>query len=137
MTRTADAFEIGGDLAPDIAAIKIVEPGMRQMRERGGERLLLQDGADRRRLAVDEKLSGKARHVLQPGKMSPRQPRLAAGHRIAVAGLRDGRRQQHIERQFSAVGLAPPRSASIQPPTAPGTVSAASGPRGGIVSYSR
>ena len=39
--RAADAFEIGGDLAPDIAAIKIVEAGMRQLRERFGQRLLL------------------------------------------------------------------------------------------------
>ncbi len=29
--RAMDAFEIGGNLAPDVAAIKIVEPGLRQM----------------------------------------------------------------------------------------------------------
>ena len=35
--RAADALEIGGDLAPDVAAIEIVEPGMGEMLERGGE----------------------------------------------------------------------------------------------------
>ena len=39
--RAADAFEIGGDLAPHVAAIKIVKPSTRQMRERFGQSLLL------------------------------------------------------------------------------------------------
>ena len=67
--RAADAFEIGGDLAPDIAAVEIVEAGMGELLERRGERLLLQRGADRRRLAVDQKGRGKARHVLELGQM--------------------------------------------------------------------
>ncbi len=29
--RAMDAFEIGGDLAPDVAAVKVVEAGLRQM----------------------------------------------------------------------------------------------------------
>ena len=33
----ADALQIGGDLAPDVAAIEIVEPGVRELRERVGE----------------------------------------------------------------------------------------------------
>ena len=56
---TADAFQIGGDLAADIAAIKIVEPGLRQMRERRGEGFLLEDGADRRRFAAGEERPAK------------------------------------------------------------------------------
>ena len=50
--RAADAVKVGRDLAPDVAAIKIVEAGMGEMRQRFGERFLLQGGADRRRFAV-------------------------------------------------------------------------------------
>ena len=60
---TADAFEVCGDLAADVAAIKIVQPGLRQMRERRCEGFLLEDGADRRRFAAGEELAGEARHV--------------------------------------------------------------------------
>ena len=35
--RAADALQIGGDLAADIAAIEIVEPGGAELFERGGE----------------------------------------------------------------------------------------------------
>ena len=38
---TADAFQVCGDLAADVAAIEIVEPGLRQMRKRRGEGFLL------------------------------------------------------------------------------------------------
>ena len=107
---------------------------MGEMRERGGERLLLQLSADRRRLAVDQKRRGKARHVLQFGEMLLRQPRLAARDRIAVAGVRDGRRRAGHRAAACRRGRSRLRSASIQPPTAPGTVSAASGPRVGMVS---
>ena len=40
--RAADALQIGGDLAADIAAIEIVEPGIGEMFERGGEGGLLE-----------------------------------------------------------------------------------------------
>ena len=35
--RAADALEIGGNLAPDIAAIEIVKPGMGELLERRGK----------------------------------------------------------------------------------------------------
>ena len=85
--RAADAFEVGGDLAPDIAAIEIVEAGMGKMRKRLGERLLLQGGAGRRRFAVQQECRGEARHGLKLRKMIVREPRLAARHPIAVAGV--------------------------------------------------
>ena len=59
--RAADAFEIGGDLAADVAAIEIVEAGMGEMRQRFGKSLLLERRADCRRLAVDEKRRGETR----------------------------------------------------------------------------
>src|SRR6185503_12386348 len=52
--RAADALEIGGDLAPDIAAVEIVEPGAGEMLERGGKRALFDAGAHFWRLAVDQ-----------------------------------------------------------------------------------
>ena len=76
--RAADAVEIGGDLAPDIAAIEIVEAGMGEVRQRFGKRRLLELGADFRRLAVDQKRRGKARQRFQVGELLSRQPRLAA-----------------------------------------------------------
>ena len=86
--RTADAFQIGGDLAADIAAIEIVEPGMGEMLERVGERGLLQAAPDFGRLAVDEKGLQKARRGFElgvffdasaaPGCASPRSPRAHA-----------------------------------------------------------
>ena len=54
-------------------------------------------------LPSSEKHVGKTRRVFQSGEMLLRQPRLAAGDRVAVAGAGDGRRQQHVERQFSAI----------------------------------
>ena len=100
--RAADAFEIGRHLAPDIAAIEIVEPGMGELFERRGQRFLLEDGADRGNFAVDQECFGKARHALQGFEAFQRQPLLAARDGIAVARLRDGRREQQRERHFSA-----------------------------------
>ena len=53
--RAADALEIGGNLAADIAAIEIVEPGMGEMLERRGKCGLFEPRADLRHLAVDQK----------------------------------------------------------------------------------
>jgi len=40
--RAADAIEIGRDLAPDVAAIEIIEPDMSELLERCGERRRVQ-----------------------------------------------------------------------------------------------
>ena len=105
------------------------------MLERGGERALLRAVAPTSGgLPSTRKVVGEARRVLQLGELLGGQPRLAARHRVALAGLAD--RACRAARRAAAV---PPSacaasSASIQPPTAPGTVSAASGPRDGIAS---
>ena len=135
--RAAEALEIGGDLAPDIAAVEIVEPGMGELVERGGERGLLEHLAGVGRLAVDQEGRREAGHVLELGELLGGEPGLAARDGIAFAGVADRRRQEQ-----SRGGRRPPcaratSSASDQPAIAPGTVSAASGPRGGMVSCSR
>ena len=63
--RTADRFEVGGDLGGDVAAIEVVKAGMGELVERVGETRLLPDGADLRRLALGEEVRGEARHILQ------------------------------------------------------------------------
>ena len=78
---------------------------MDKVRERLREPLLFQCGSDRRRLAVDQKCCGEFRHVLELGKVLLGEPRLAARHGIAVAGVDDGRCQEDAERQPRAVGL--------------------------------
>ncbi len=133
--RAADAFQIGGDLAADIAAIEIVEPGMAQMIERCANAVCLQGDAGVRRLAVGEE--GLPRSRARPcssASFSAREPRLAAGDDIAVAGMADRGREQHRRAASCRRSAFAASSASVQPPIAPGTVSAASGPRGGIVS---
>jgi len=67
--RAADAVEIGGDLAADVAAIKVVEAGMGEVLERRRQRLLFQYGADVGRLAVDQERRSEARHVHKLGQM--------------------------------------------------------------------
>ena len=61
--RTADALQIGGDLAADVAAIEVVEPGLREMLERVGEFALLEPRAGLRRFAVDEEGLHEARRA--------------------------------------------------------------------------
>ena len=51
--RAADTFEVGGDLAANIAAVEIVEPGLRELVEGGGESGLFGARAHFRDLAVD------------------------------------------------------------------------------------
>ena len=66
--RTADAVEIAGDLACDIAAIVIVEPGMGEMIERCGERWLLEGRAGIGRATIDQECLRKAGDVPQFGE---------------------------------------------------------------------
>ena len=101
--RAADLFQIGADLAPDIAAIEILKPGFRQMIERRRERALHHGDAGLRRLAVDQERRGEARRVLHLRRFFFGQPRLAARHGVAGARRRDRGREQKIERQFSAM----------------------------------
>ena len=131
--RAVDAFEVGGDLAPDVAAIEVIEPGTGEMIERGGKRRLPEGRALRRRLAVDQESSAK------PGIFE-----LARNRRRRRAWLRDtakpSRRADGGRKQHVSSGSRPPcalaaSSANIQPAIAPGTVSAASGPRVGIMSW--
>ena len=93
LDRTADAFEVGRHLASDVAAVKIVEAGMGKVRQRRGERLLLEYVTDRRRFAFCQESVGKARRRCELGKLLCGETSLAARHRITVAGLTDGGHQ--------------------------------------------
>ena len=93
--RAAETVEVGGNLAADIAAIEIVEAGVRQMIEGGGERALLEVSALLRRLAVDQKCLGETGRVFQLIELFDGEPRLAARHRIAVARVLDGAAEQY------------------------------------------
>ena len=88
--RAADRLEVGGDLAPDVAAVEVLEPGAGEMRERVAERRQLADRARGRGLALDEEGLGEAgRGVERLGLV-----RLAGGfrrrHRAALAGKAHG-----------------------------------------------
>ena len=50
-----DAIEIGRDLAPDVAAVKIVKPGMGKLLKRRGKRCLLQPRAGLGDFAIEQK----------------------------------------------------------------------------------
>ncbi len=102
--RTADALQVGRDLAPDVATVEIVEAGAGEVIERRRQRALPQGRAGFRRLAVGEERGRKARHVLELGELLCGEASLAARHRIALAGVPDGRREQYVERQLPARG---------------------------------
>ena len=91
----ADPLQVGGDLAADIAAIEIVEPGSREMGERVGERRTLAHRAGRRRLAVDEKRLGEA------GRPMPALPP-RSGPRALPRRTRDSPRARGAPRQSGA-----------------------------------
>ena len=135
--RAADAREVAGDLASDVAAVEIVEPGMGEMIQRRGQRRLPERLAGIGRLAVDQECRREAGRVLELGELFRREAGLTAADDVAAARVADRRGQQFGQRQTPAVRASATSSASIQPATAPGTVSAASGPRGGIASTSR
>src|SRR5262245_25764161 len=94
---------------------------------------LLEPGADVRNFAINQKCFFEADRFVHLRQFFCRQPGLAASDRVAVARVLDGG-ASHI-----SIGSLPPCAmaasfASIHAPTAPGTVSAASGPRAGISS---
>src|SRR5262249_1768787 len=76
--RAADVVEIAGDLATDIAAVEIVEPGAGEMVERRGERCLLERRARVGRLAVEQERRREAGHVLEFGELLGGEAGLAA-----------------------------------------------------------
>src|SRR5262249_56383265 len=73
----ADTVEIAGDLATDVAAVEIVEPGMGEMVERRGERCLLERRARIGRLAIEQECRREAGLIFEFGKPVGRDPRLA------------------------------------------------------------
>ena len=76
--RAANADKIRRDLPPDVAAIEIIEARVGQVRQRCGERFLLQDGPGRRRLAIHQESRGKAWRRRKLGKLVLGQLCLAA-----------------------------------------------------------
>ncbi len=117
--RAADAFQIGGDLAADIAAVEILKPGLCELVERGGEGGLLEPGARLRRFAVDQEGLPEANRVLHLRQFFRRQPRLAARHDVAFARVLDRGHQQHVERQFAAIAPWQLRAPASRPPPRP------------------
>ena len=59
--RAADAIEIGGDLARDIAAVVVIEPGLGEMIERRRERRLPQRRAGIGRATIDQECRARSR----------------------------------------------------------------------------
>ncbi len=98
----ADPLQVGGDLAADIAAIEIVEPGSREMGERVGERRTLAHRAGRRRLAVDEKRLGEAGRPMQRFRLVRDPARFRDGHGTALAREAHRVGQEHGQRDLGA-----------------------------------
>ena len=102
--RAADAIEIGGDLARDIAAVVVIEPGLGEMIERRRERRLPQRRAGIGRATIDQECRREAGDVLELGELLRREPGLAAGDGVAVLGVADRRSEQVGQRQARAMG---------------------------------
>ncbi len=135
VTGAADAFEVGGDFVPDIAAVEILKAGMRELIERLGELLLRELRPDLRRLAVDQECLAETNRLVHFRQIAGRERGLAARHRIALTGTADRSFEQHVAAASSRRTACAACCASCQVATAPGTVSAASGPRVGISSW--
>ena len=100
---TADAIEIGGDLAPNVAPVKIVKPGMGELLKRRGKRCLLQSRAHLGHFSIEQKCRLEAGGLVHFREFFGRQPRLAACDNISAARMLDGGRKQQIEGQLAAV----------------------------------
>src|SRR6185312_7768760 len=111
--RAADALEIRGDLAADVATIKIVETGMRELFKGCGEIRLFQPCADLRHLAVDEEGFTKADRLVHLRQLRGGELGLAAADHVALAGTLDSSAEQNIERQLAAPSLAGLRARSF------------------------
>ncbi len=103
--RAADAREVAGDLASDVAAVEIVEPGMGEMIQRRGQRRLPERLAGIGRLAVDQECRREAGRVLELGELFRREAGLTAADDVAAARVADRGGQQVGERQTPAVRL--------------------------------
>ena len=103
--RAADAIEIAGNLAPDIAAIEVVEPGMGEMLERRRKRRLFERCARIGRLAVEQKDRREAGHMFELGKFVGGEAGLALGDGCARFRLRNCGGEQIAKPHSSAVGL--------------------------------
>ena len=102
---TADLIEIGCDLAADIAAVEVIKAFQGEVPQRCRQRLLRHCAAFGRRLAVAQKCIGETGRDGEFEQLVGGQPRLAARHHVAVAGLHDGGKEQDIRRQRAAVCL--------------------------------
>src|SRR5262249_35950084 len=117
--RAANAVEIASDLAADIAAVEIVEPGVGEMLERRGERCLLERRAYLGRLAVEQKRWREAGHVFELGELLGGEAGLARGGRPRPGG--QGRRRARADRKAASARHgrwpppAPPSSRRPQP----------------------
>src|SRR5262249_57394902 len=124
------------DFPADIAAIKINQPGMGEMIQRRRERRLFEHRARSGRLTLEQKGRHEAGNVLELGKLVAVRrawPRVTGAPCSACAMAAASRSRRRMRPPDAAAAS----KASIQPAIAPGTVSAASGPRGGIASESR
>src|SRR6185312_1694681 len=52
--RAADAFEVGGNFAPDVATVEIVQPRARKVLERCGKRVLFEHRTDIGHFVLEE-----------------------------------------------------------------------------------
>ena len=126
--RAADRLEVGGDLAPDVAAVEILEPGAGEMRERVGERRQLADRAGRGGLALDEEGLGEAGRGAQrlglvrlagalptarPGSPRGRSGRQRRG--ASASGSRPPSVLRVVERDLPAADRAGDRQGCIRP----------------------
>ena len=132
--RRADALEIGRDLARDVAAIEIVEPGVGELRERVGEARRLADRPRRGRLAVEEIRSRRSPARRRASGWSSGSNRVSDGETGTPSRASRSPRSKRIFSGNLPPSAAESSSASAQPPIVPGTVSAAFGPRVGIAS---
>jgi hypothetical protein len=103
--RAADALQIGGDLAPDIATIEIGKARMGEPVERIGELEIAPRGAGFRQLTFDKEGLGEAGRREQGFLLQQSISPLGRADGIAVAGKTDGISQQKIEGQLPAERL--------------------------------
>ena len=103
--RAADAFEIGGNLAPDVATVEIVQPRARKVLKRCGKRGLFEHRTDIGHFVLEEECFLESGCLGHFGQLFCREPRLAAGDDVALASVLDRGRQQNVKRQLAALSL--------------------------------
>ncbi|MNK89975.1 hypothetical protein D3C87_1100050 [compost metagenome] len=106
--RAARVAEFAGQHPGQVALIEVIEPGPRQLLQRGGQARMAEARARRRGASVDQKSLGEARHIGQLGGLGGHAGGLALRDRHAHAGIVDGIRQQPRERQAPAQRVARP-----------------------------